>query len=190
MDHEDRILAFVQGRLSEADKTAFESDMKNNRAFAVEVEAMLALRREFEAADSPDTDRGWRDLERAISADSQAPANLNRPLRFSLWQTGGLIAASLVLWQFVAVPTFMTAPAPGYQTVTEGVEQPTLQVLFVEDANITAINALLAESNGTIVDGPSALGLYRVAFQSTASRDAALTALQEQSDVVDMVSVE
>ena len=77
MDRDDRVLAFVQGRLNADEMQAFERDMAEDQALAVEVAAMQGIRAEFEAetaalADEAAADAGWARLEKALDeADAQ-----------------------------------------------------------------------------------------------------------------------
>ena len=56
-----------------------------------------------------------------------------------------------------------------------------LQVVFTPDATEAEIRTLLFEAGATIVDGPSALGVYRLDAEDP---DAALEALQARADLV------
>ncbi len=196
MDRDDHILAFVQGRLTADEAQAFEREMAGNRALAVEVAAMQGLRAEFKAetavlADEARADEGWTRLEKAIDAEAPGqPANSNRAPRFSIWQTGGLIAASLALWQVVAVPLISPTPQTGYSPVSEQIDAPVLQVMFAAGADMGDVTGLLTSSGGAILSGPSAIGLYRVVFETAGARDAALGAFEARPDLVDMVAID
>lgn len=187
MDRDDRVLAFVQGRMTAEDRRAFENEMAADRALEVEVAAMTALRAEFAATDLPEetAEAGWARLAPALGAGSApAAANANRAPRLSLWQTGGLIAASLALWQVVAVPLISPPPETGFRPVSTEFEAPVIQVIFTPGAEIAEISGLLTEHGGSILSGPSAIGLYHVAFDSASARDAALAAFEQRSDLV------
>ena len=94
MDRDDRVLAFVQGRMTELDTRAFEREMAEDRALEVEVDAMRGLRAEFAEEATIDVADGWAQFEAALDAEAGTqPANANRAPRFSMLQTGGLIAA-------------------------------------------------------------------------------------------------
>ena len=191
MDRDDQILAFIQGRLSEDERAAFEATFRTDPDLFAEITALQAARAEFALSDQNlDASAGWARLETAIKSEHPQAANTNRPMRFSLLQTGGLIAASLVLWNVAVAPMISTDRGPGFETVSEAAQGPVLQVLFTASADIDAITALLQEVNGTLIGGPSAVGLYRVSFKDDAARDAAKTAFEARAAVVDMVTVE
>lgn len=196
MDRDDRVLAFVQGRLSADEMQAVEREMAEDRALAVEVAAMRGIKAEFEVeaavlADEAAADAGWARLEKAIDAEAPGqPANSNRAPRFSIWQTGGLIAASLALWQVVAVPMLSPPSQTGYSPVSEAISAPVLQVMFAAGADMGEVTGLLTSSGGMILSGPSAIGLYRVAFETDGARDAALGVFEGRPDIVEMVAVD
>jgi RNA polymerase sigma factor (sigma-70 family) len=68
-------------------------------------------------------------------------------------------------------------------------DRAVLQIAFAPGASEAAVSALLAEQHATIVDGPSAAGLYRVALRDVAADDEAgaeraRAALAGRSDVI------
>jgi hypothetical protein len=74
-------------------------------------------------------------------------------------------------------------------------DRAVLQIAFAPGVSEGAVRELLAESRATIVEGPSAVGLYRVALLDVAADDEtgaerARAALAARSDVVDHVAVE
>lgn len=191
MDRDDRILAYVQCKLSDTDVAAFEQDLQRDADMAAEVLALRAARAEFgRDTEQGDATAGWARLEAAINAEHGAPANDNRPVRLSLWQTAGLIAASLALWQVAVVPMTRTQVTPGFEAVSETTQAPVLQVRFSDAAPLGQINALLREVDATVVDGPGALGLYRIAFTGAQQLEAARAALTARPELVEMVTVQ
>ncbi|KUP92879.1 hypothetical protein [Tritonibacter horizontis] len=189
MDRDDLILAYVQGKLSDADSTAFEQDLEQDANMAAELLALRAARSEFaQEDDQVEADAGWSRLEATINAT--IPANDNRPLRLSLWQTGALIAASLVLWQVAVVPFTQPQRAPGYEAVSEATRGAVLQVMFSATASVAEVTALLRVIGGTVVEGPGALGLYRIAFESSNRMEVARAVLEGRRDLIDLVTVE
>ncbi len=96
------------------------------------------------------------------------------------------IAASLLLVaQVVTIGVLSQDEVPG---VVEPLgETAELQVVFTPDATEAEIRTLLFEAGATIVDGPSALGVYRLDAEDPA---AALDALEARSDLVAHVARE
>ena len=96
---------------------------------------------------------------------------------------------AVLMWQVAAVPLLQEDPAT-YRTVTETVAGPGLQVIFAEDAPAGEIAAVLREVGGTVTDGPSALGIWRVSFSDAEDRDAAMAALSARTDIIESVFLE
>ena len=60
-----------------------------------------------------------------------------------------------------------------------------LQVTFRPDATEASIRALLLDVAAVLVDGPSAIGVYRIAFATPEARGAGLEALRAHGDVIE-----
>lgn len=185
MDRDDKVLLYVQERLTTGERDTFEREIAGDPTLAAEVTALQAARRalvpEVQAAD------GWDRLSNAIDATRPAAANDNRPIRFTLLQAAGLVVAAVALWQFIAVPTLGTGPADRYTVAGVDADAPRLQVLFQADASAGEIVTLLSELEGTIVSGPGALGIFRVEFADDAALEAARLRLTERSELVEQV---
>ena len=65
-----------------------------------------------------------------------------------------------------------------------------MQVEFNENATAAAIQETLTGIEATIVDGPGALGIYRLQLRSDAKRDEAIQVLSTNTEVVKHVSKE
>lgn len=190
MDREDRLLAYMQGRLDATDRAAFESEIATDPALAAEVATLDGARQAFAAeTGAGDRDAAWQRLSAAIASRQPVATNDNRPVRLSLWQAAAVAAVAVLTWQVAAVPLFQQDPAT-YRTVTETSAGPGLQVIFAEDAPAGEIAAILREVGGTVTDGPGALGIWRVSFADTQARDAAMTALAARTDIIERVLAE
>lgn len=181
MDREDRLMAYIQNKLPTEDAQSFEAELAADETLAAEVAALRAVRAEFGEQDkAEDVQAGWARFEEALDEVAPQPANRNRPVKLSLLQVAAVVVASLLLWQFAVVPNLSETVGTGYETVSEEPAGPILQVIFQSDASIGAISELLGEYDGTILDGPSAMGLYRIEFPDMERRDAARAAFAER----------
>jgi len=109
--------------------------------------------------------RLMRDLDREVSA--------KRPSW--LWQGVAAAAVALLVLQFA-----LTRTGDDVRLAGGGVEVqsgPVVTVAFAGTATEAEIRALLLELDLSIVSGPSALGLYRLAARDEAARSAALDRL-------------
>jgi hypothetical protein len=150
----------------------------------------------------PDAERVWaRVLERVAAeggaalrpAARQAPARRSAPRR-SFGAARLRLAASIALALTagalgVAVGSRLGAPQPVYETASapraEGAAGgPELDVVFRSDVRAEEIQAALRGIDGSVVAGPSSLGVYRVALRAGADAASAAAALRAEADGV------
>lgn len=132
-----------------------------------------------------EADEGWERLSRSIAAE-RAPANLNRGPRLA--QFAAVAIGAVAIWQFLAVPYLPGREDAGFVPVSEAADGIVLRVGFAEGASAAELTALLTELGARIVDGPSAVGLFTLAFDDNAARDSAEASLAERTDLVLVVS--
>ena len=195
MDRDDQILSYVTGRMSPEDAARFEAKMAGDADLRAEVTAMSAAR----AALTPDavpSGQAWTRFQSALDAGAvsepvypASAANANRPIKVVLAQVAAIAVVAVALWQFVAVPTFAPS-ADGFRLAAAEADLSSLQVTFQPSATVQQITDTLLEIDGMIIDGPSALGLYRIGFASEEGRDIARAALTAQPEMIDTVMVE
>jgi len=182
VDREDEMLNYLQNRLSDDRRAAFEAAMQTDPHLASEVKMMQAVRAELsQDGDALEGASGWERLSSSIDA-SRAPANDNRaPIR-QLFQMAAAAVLAVGIWHFGVAPSLNSNGA--YEAVSEEAGGPVLQVVFAGTAPLRDVTALLDQFEGQIIAGPTALGGYRVEFADTTLRDAALAALAERRDLV------
>ncbi|MCV6598651.1 MAG: hypothetical protein OIF40_16420 [Mangrovicoccus sp.] len=191
MDREERLLAYMQDKLPADARRQFEAEIAADDQLAAEVAALRSARAEFARQDAAaDLEAGWASLTEALDAERPVAANTNRPVKLSLAQAAGLVLASVMLWQLAAVPVLDRIRTEGYAPVTEAASGPILQVMFAGSAEMGDISEVLRSFDGSILDGPSAMGVYRISFPSEAQRDAARAALSDRPDLAVSVTIE
>lgn len=182
MDQNDTSLAYLQGRLSDEDRIVFEADIARDADLAAEVAILRGVKIAMAPQDVPDKSEGWRRISEAIDQETFQPANQNRPIRLSLLQTAASVFLAVFLWQALAVP-YLT-PGSYFSPASESAPAPVLQLVFVEDAAISDISALLKTLEASIISGPGALGIYRIAFADEDSLRSAKNILETHKDLV------
>lgn len=186
MTADDKVLAYAQSRMSTAQRTAFEAELEQDLALRAQLAALQAAGSSFAKEQEEVPQEGWARFSRLIEShtdtDTVAPANDNRPIRFSLLQVASIAVAAVVSWQVVGSLLWQSDPA-GYVTASALAEEPALKVAFTHSAALGDVGALLLELEGRIIDGPSALGLYTIAFPDAAARDKAAAALRARADL-------
>lgn len=191
----DLVPDYVRGRLSQEQAERLRTAAESDPVLAAEIAAFQAIagtvRAEAEATPAPGT-FGWARLSRAIEADGTDQSRVAQAGHQDLWRVAAVLLGVVAVGQF-AFATFggRTDPADSavYVPVSEAApEMPTLQITFAPDATEQAIRALLLDVKAEIYEGPSALGLYRLRFDSVEAQTAALTRMRQQTGIVESVS--
>ncbi|MEL6204863.1 MAG: hypothetical protein AAFR47_06085 [Pseudomonadota bacterium] len=200
MDTEDdieRLAAYRAGRLAPAEAEAFRAQLERDPGAAAWdklAEGIAATEAEGEAAPG---EFGWARLNRSLDAEMQpaaetapasAPAAANTGWRVPIWQVAAALVVGIGLWQAAVVPQ-LTPGAPDAGFTTAGVEGVGVTVLFRPDAEAAEITEMLRTVGATIVDGPSALGLYTVAPREGPSDAELAEALAERTGLVESATL-
>ncbi|MDB2407188.1 hypothetical protein N9W17_01475 [Jannaschia sp.] len=180
---EEALLAHLRGQNSPEEAAAIEAAAAEDPSLRAELALMGELKGALGAAsEGPDTrEFGWRKLEAQITKTAQ-------PARTHLWRIAAVFLGALVLGQGAYI-TLAPGADPGFRTVSEQAEGVGLGVGFVASAPMGEIQALLRATGARIADGPGAIGLYRLSFETEAARDAARATLVA-SPLVDLVAEE
>lgn len=185
MDHDDKILDYVQNRLAPADREQFEKAMAKDKSLSAEVDLMRSVRAELKAGPiHENADAVWDKLSAAIDPAPQT-ANDNRRPWLQVLQYAAVAVMAVAAWQFAVVPRISGEP-DGFRAASEQSVGFVLQVKFIESATIGEITDLLRPLNGTITDGPTALGLVRVSFAKKNMQQEAFDVLSSRSDLVEL----
>jgi len=192
------ISAYLRGDLDAEDVVKLEAAAKKDPEIAADIELQRNLR--AAAADDKPVDGGWDRLQAAIRSEAERPqadvptlslvssqeeittvaainaANSNQPSGVNpFWRIAAVALAVVSLGQ-VALSGMETESASDvYLTVSETGYLPhaTLKVGFSEAALLADMTDILTQTNGKVVNGPSALGLYSVTYETPSSCSAA-----------------
>lgn len=184
---EDALLDHLRGEGTPEEAARIEAAARTDPALRAELALMGGLRGALTAStDGPDTrEFGWRRLEAEI-ARTAAPAGG----RTGLWRAAAVVLGALVLGQGAYIAL---APGTGgdalYRTVSEEGTGFGLGVAFVPRAPAGEIEALLRDAGARVVDGPTAIGFWRLAFEAEADRETGRAVL-EASPLVAIVAEE
>lgn len=183
----------VRGRLSQEEATRLNRAINADPALEAEHRLVAALNETDLASHAFPGEFGWARLSRAID---RKPARRPWGQTVTLWQAAACIAVAVLVWQFTVAPRLLGDPAgpARYETAT-GTGGPveagaTIRVAFAPAATEGVITTLLREAGARIVDGPSAIGLYTLAFDDDEARAAGLERLAVSPSVVTPVDAE
>lgn len=206
--------AYVNGTLSDDDRAAVEAALASDPALAGDVAAFAKISEAVKSNTDPAfdaTEFGWQRLRKSLSETENARTSDST---FATVQDAGVVAAAMrsrpanensAIWRIAAAVLGIIAigqailiaqPArvdgnDGY--VTAGAETPasfTIKVSFQSDAAMGDVTALLERVDGTLISGPSAVGLYRVSFETADARISALDVLAGNPDLIDIAASE
>jgi hypothetical protein len=201
---------YVTGRLDAADLAKMEAYLAAHPEVARQLDLARTERDETVAANEalglpsagatarlmaslPAARPGWAAM-RALRGGLQQVGDLLAAPTANAVRWAALAAAVLIAVQGVAIVSLLNERAGTYQTASggpggqEGGEGIALLVTFADDAKATAISQLLADLDGSIVDGPKAGGVYKIRLRtedrSTAGREALMRRLAGRRDIV------
>ena len=189
------LLKHVQGRTTSNESAAIEAAVKESPTLAEELAYYRGLSNAVKETGSGSLfdEIGWARLSKAIAAEPQtsAPeskaANDNQPF----WKYA---AAALAIVAALQTAFLVQSPSdtddPVYVTASaENGSEFALNIMFQPDASAQQITERLKSVDGEIFEGPSAIGLYAIRFETEAARDRALASLQDDDAIIDRVSV-
>ncbi len=192
------IQAYVLGTLDAERAEVIARAAEADSDLAAEI-ALWQAAREVSAEDAAKVgpnELGWARIEREIAASRNAAApvaaNDDEPFwkrrRFAGWQVAASVAMAVLGWQALVVPAI--TPATGEDPVEytlagdDAASQFTLRIAVTEGASEADMRAVLTEAEARIVDGPSAIGLYTIAFADAEAKAAAAEQLAQRTDVI------
>lgn len=203
---DEMIQAFVAGTLDA------EAAAELTRAAAADpaLTADIALRRAIrlagqDAAAQRQVDTvGWSRIARSIAIveplgsgaandmtnGSEQPFWARRMI--APWQAAAALVIALVGWQTIIVPrTISTSPSADGEYALAGADQSTafvLRVAFVDTASVAELHTLLRAVDARVIDGPSAVDLYDLAFANAEAQSVARRRLAQERNLVSEIA--
>lgn len=187
MDRDDKILEYLQDRLAPEERKQFEKDMAGDGSLSAEVNVMRSVRAQLSSGPRlENADAVWSRLS-ANLGPTPRPANENRGPLVQLLKYAAVATIAVAAWQLTIAPQ-TGGVTGGFSTASERSDAFVLQVKFAQDVTIADIATLLLPLEGTITDGPSALGLVRVSFGNAEARQQALETFKSSVNLVEFVA--
>jgi hypothetical protein len=180
---------YVNGTLSEAERSEVEALLARSNRARNELEFFRELSKQVkEEPVEKVSELGWRRLQRDIQ-------KLNRDPGSGWWKRGLAVAATLIVALQVGIlaqrqDTRVDTRLLGQGAVTSQLQGThwRLQIEFREESDWREISDLIYGLQGTIIDGPSAIGLLHVAIPKNSgeytSSESLLSWLRQQPQVI------
>lgn len=182
---EDDLLAYVQGRASAELTGRIAEAATNDPALSADIALMQALKPGLadQCDSAPTTEFGWKKLERALEADRRAAVQTTPPATPWYFKIAAALLAVIVVGQAAYIATRDDQSV--FRTASDAEDGFVLGVAFAADASMTEVANLLVLVNAQIVEGPSALNLFRLSFAS----DTAMTEGRARLNASDLVTL-
>ena len=182
---ETLLLFYVNGTLDAQERARIEGALDTDSNLRMQVATLQQVRanmHETEREHSPG-EFGLARLMRDIEKETRSTGYLPKQ--------GALLVASVVA-AAVAIGSalFITRGDVGYQQASGGADRQRFAVAFQPDAPEQAISQLLLEFKLEIVEGPSAIGLYRLDPRRNDDLETLLSELRSRIDIVESIQLE
>lgn len=186
--HPDELLPwYVNGTLEGPERARVEKHLESCRRCRDEAAWLARLREQIKAeggADAPG-ELGLRRLMRQVRGSEAKP----RARRLQWWQPALAAAVVVIVIQSVLLVKPWQEAETGIVPLGMQVSGAVVQVEFAPTATEAQIREVLQAVDGIIVEGPGALGVYRIRLQGVSPADdarvaAAVAALRARKGVV------
>ena len=180
---------YVNGSLDEADKTRVELALAENEDLRQELAFVEILQKQIQQqTEKSPGEFGLKRLQRSLKQQQLEAEHKNKqqPSQSKKgWQFAAIAASLMLVFQTVTTvqQTDDYRAAGGDNSLQAYTD--TVSVAFVSNATEQQIRQLLLEHSIVIIDGPSALGIYRLAL--TVNPQLTLEALQLRSDLIESI---
>lgn len=176
---------YVNGTLDPQERARIEGALDTDGDLRTQVAALQQVRaklHETEREHSPG-EFGLARLMRDIDKETRSTGYLPKQ--------GALLVASVVAAAItIGSVLFITRSDVGYQQASGGAVKQRFSVAFQPDAPQKEISRLLLEFGLEIVEGPSAIGLYRLDPGRNDDLEAILSELRSRTDLVESIQLE
>ena len=182
---------YVKGRLPAAEALQIEAAAGADPALAAEIALVRGIVKSGDAVfcRAPPAEYGWAKLSRAIDADAGKRSFV--PKQFSRWQVAAVTLVAVAISGLVAGPVMSRGGERGGFEVASKQSALAHSALatFVPTAQESAIREALRAVNADIVAGPSALGVYMLAFKDAEALTKGVEALRTRTAIVETVQL-
>lgn len=188
------IPAYLRGDLASEKVLELEAAAKLDPEIAADIELQRNLREFITLSEEKPAEDGWEKLQAAMAAavppqQESTPslalvpsqdkveeprnlmaANSNEPKGVNpFWRIAAIALAIVGVTQISFSGANSESPSNLYLTASEAGHTPnaTLKLGFAETALLSDMTDILGQTGGKIINGPSALGLYSVTFETS-----------------------
>jgi anti-sigma factor RsiW len=179
---------YVKGRLPAGQTREIETAAGGDAALAAEIALVRGIVQSSDAVycRAPPAEIGWAKLSRAI--DAEAGKRSLVPSQFSRWQVAAVALVAVAVSGLAVGLMPRAGEQGGYQTATARPVFPHAALAtFNPAAQESAIREALRSVDAEIVAGPSALGVYMLAFKTAEAQTRGIDTLRARAGLVETV---
>jgi len=181
---------YVNGSLNDLDKIRLEKALSEDQHLREELAFVEILQKQVQQqSEQSPGEFGLKRLQRSLKQHQQQQTEQQNSQQTTHgkkgWQFAAIAASLMLVIQTVTIvqQTDDYRAAGGDNSVQTYAD--TVSVVFVSNVTVQQMRQLLLEHNIVIIDGPSALGVYRLAL--TVDPQLTLKALQMRSDLIESI---
>ncbi len=179
---------YVNRQLSDDQIAEIEQRLKTDPALQQEAAFLTGLRKQIRhSAQTSPGEFGLHRLMRDIDRKENAPPLLKR------WKALAVAASLFMVVQAGVMVSMMKSGDTGIVPLSGGDYHGTvIQLQFRDRTTAADISRLLLSLDGSMIEGPSASGVYRIRLETTEADvlDRQIQQLKNNTEVVDFVAVE
>lgn len=183
---------FINGTMDSDARAEFERILAQDEHLQAEAEFTAKLRQGLQQQSiTPPGDLGLARLQRSIKEYEKEQAQKDRATKSRFWKPVAIAASALLILQSsLLVFNHSEESVIATQTLSgpEQVNSAQIQLIFKKNTPLAELQALLQTIHGTIVHGPSAIGIYHIQLNDDQDLESALQILKTSS-WVESVSV-
>jgi len=178
---------YVNNTLNDEQQAEFEQQLSNNAELKQEVKFLNALRQHVKQniSHSPG-EMGLQRLKRQIKKESEQNSSSHKSI--TTWRTLAIAASLVLVVQLGIMINFVQREDTFVPLSGNNYSSSVIQVQFKSDATESRIRELLISIEGSIINGPSKNGLYRIQLKT--DDDKIISRLRMQTDLIDFISKE
>lgn len=185
-DRTEELIAHVAGRLPADESAQIAAAAQSDPQLSAGVATLAAIREDLRRRAEDEQDGGhefgWARLSKAIDQEHQRS---NAARMVNRWRAVAAIAVMACAVQGLLLLTASGPEQARFKTAAMEAVQPFVaQVTFSPEAREGDLRALLIAANGRIIEGPSSLGVYLVAFDDEDARKSGLAAFDAAGAIV------
>ena len=187
---------YVNGTLDDAENKLVEEAITDNKDLRQELVFLQSLQsqvQQHQGQEHSPGELGLKRLQKILKAQQTTDKNIQKQALISTgknrWQFAAMAACLMLVVQTVSniKPDSNIYIAAGGNTLVQH-EGEIISITFSPDASEQQIRRLFLESNIFIVDGPSALGVYRLSISTNI--ESTISTLQARTDLIESVQQE